>query len=159
MKQIVVLSGTGKTSVVASFAGLAEKPVLSDCDVDAVHVVDGAPGIGCPVIASVAAADLVLVVTEPTVSGEHDLNRVVDLTRHFGMPTVVCINKYDINENVTARIKETAASRDIPVVGTIRYDKAVSKAQTVGATLLKYTSGPVSRDIEAVWRHVVYALG
>jgi len=122
-------------------------------------IVDGSPGIGCPVIASISGADLVVVVTEPTVSGEHDLERVAELTEHFGIPTVVCINKHDINPEATARITERAKARGLASVGHVRYDKAVTKAQTVKATVTEYTGGAVTQDIKAVWRHVVYALG
>ena len=71
-------------------------------------IVDGPPGIGCPVIASVTGASLVLAVTEPTVSGEHDLERVLSLTRHFGIPAAVCVNKWDLNPEMTERIENKA---------------------------------------------------
>ena len=76
-------------------------------------IVDGSPGIGCPVIASISGADRVLVVTEPTLSGQHDLERVIDLAEHFGIPALVCINKWDINPDIAARIETIAAERGI----------------------------------------------
>ena len=75
---------------------------------------DGSPGIGCPVIASISGADLVLVVTEPTLSGEHDLGRVViDLAEHFGIPAMVCINKWDINPEVADRIESDGSEKGL----------------------------------------------
>ena len=92
-------------------------------------IVDGPPGIGCPVIASVTGATLVLVVTEPTVSGEHDLERVLSLARHFDIPAAVCVNKWDLNAEMTERIEEAARRAGARVAGRIRYDRAVTLAQ------------------------------
>ncbi len=85
-------------------------------------IVDGPPGIGCPVIASVTGASLVLVVSEPTVSGEHDLERVLALTRHFEIPAAICVNKWDINPEMTDRIEEKASLAGAKIAGRIRYD-------------------------------------
>lgn len=122
-------------------------------------VIDGSPGIGCPVIASITATNLVLVVTEPTLSGLHDLERVRALTRHFGIPTVVCINKYDLNEKLTAQIEEKASDLDARVIGKVRYDSAVTKAQIMKSSVVEYTGGLVSQQIKSLWREVIYALG
>jgi len=83
------------------------KKIAEDRNLDLV-LIDGSPGIGCPVIASIAGADIALVVTEPTLSGLHDLRRVIDLTRHFGIGTLVCINKWDLNEDIAAQIEAQA---------------------------------------------------
>ena len=122
-------------------------------------IVDGSPGIGCPVIASITGADLVLVVTEPTMSGEHDLRRVAELAAHFEIPTAVCINKYDLNLEMAERIERDSAEHGLKVVGRVRYDPAVTRAQVMKAAVVEYTGGPVSDDIKDLWRHVVYALG
>ena len=122
-------------------------------------IIDGSPGIGCPVIASVTGCDLALVVTEPTLSGAHDFGRVADLTAHFGIPTAVCVNKWDLSPDMTGRIEEGARQRGVAVVGRVRYDPAVTRAQSVKASVVEYTGGAVSQDIRALWRHVVYALG
>ena len=122
-------------------------------------IVDGSPGIGCPVIASITGADLVLIVTEPTLSGRHDLNRVADLTSRFRIPTLLCINKSDINRNMTGQIAEEASNRGIKFAGNIRYDKAFTKAQMMKATVIEYTGGWVSEEVKAVWRKVIYELG
>ena len=88
-------------------------------------LVDGPPGIGCPVIASVTGASLALVVTEPTLSGEHDLQRVLALTQHFEMPAAVCVNKWDINAEMTARIETGAMAGGAWIAGRIRYENGI----------------------------------
>ena len=122
-------------------------------------IVDGSPGIGCPVIASITGADLVLIITEPTLSGKHDLDRVADLTASFGIPTLLCINKSDLNQEITGQITEEAGTRGIKLAGKIRYDKAFTKAQIMKATVIEYTGGRVSEEIKTLWRNVIYALG
>jgi MinD superfamily P-loop ATPase len=122
-------------------------------------LVDGAPGIGCPVIASITGADLVLIVTEPTLSGRHDLRRVADLAATFGIQTLLCINKADINPQMTAQIAEEVRSRGITVVGEIPYDDAFTKAQIMKATVVEYTGGQITERIKTLWRQVTYALG
>jgi len=122
-------------------------------------IIDGSPGIGCPVIASLTGASLVLVVTEPTLSGQHDLERVSQLTAHFGSKTVVCINKYDLNLQMAARMERGAAEMGLKVVGKVSYDPAVTKAQIMRASVVEYTGGKVAEEIKALWRQVVYELG
>jgi len=122
-------------------------------------IIDGSPGIGCPVIASIAGADLVLIITEPTLSGKHDLERVADLAAGFKIPTLVAINKFDLNPNMGEQIEEDARSRNMKVVGKIRYDDSFTKAQILKSTVLEYTGGAVSEDVKASWRNVKYALG
>jgi len=122
-------------------------------------IVDGSPGIGCPVIASVTGADLVLVVTEPTLSGKHDLDRVSQLTANFGIETLVCVNKADINPQITSQISEEARQRGLKVAGEIGYDEAFTKAQIIKASVVEYTGGAVTEQIKALWRQVTYALG
>jgi len=117
-------------------------------------IVDGSPGIGCPVIASITSADLVLVVTEPTLSGQHDLGRVIDLAEHFGTPALVCINKWDINPEVADRIEATARERGVKVAGRIAYDPAVTKAQVAGRSIPEYDDGPLKRQIVTLWNAV-----
>jgi len=121
-------------------------------------IVDGSPGIGCPVIASITGADLVLIVTEPTLSGRHDLGRVADLAANFGIRTLLCINKADINPQMTAQISEEARKRGITVAGEIPYDDAFTKAQIMKATVVEYTGGEITERIKALWRQVTYAL-
>ena len=122
-------------------------------------IVDGSPGIGCPVIASITAADLVLVVTEPTLSGKHDLERVAQLTASFGIKTLVCVNKADVNPQITNQISEDAKKRGLKVIGKIAYDEAFTKAQIVKASVVEYTGGAITEQIKALWRQVIYAMG
>ena len=120
-------------------------------------IIDGSPGIGCPVIASIAGADLVLIITEPTLSGKHDLDRVAELAAGFNIPTLVAINKFDLNTDMAEQIEEDTRKRNIKVVGKIRYDKAFTKAQIMKCSVVEYTGGAVTEDIKALWRNVTYA--
>jgi len=122
-------------------------------------IIDGSPGIGCPVIASVTGADLVLVATEPTLSGLHDLGRVTELTRHFGIKTLVCVNKWDLNAELTAEIEANARRIGVEAVGRIRYDRAVTEAQINKLALVEYTAAGAATDIKEVWSSVSDKLG
>lgn len=112
---------------------------------------DGSPGIGCPVIASLTGAHLVLVVTEPTQSGLHDLMRVTQLTDYFKIPTTMCVNKWDLNEQMAEEIESLAGEKGVKSVGRVRYDSAITRAQVEKSSVIEYTDGPVSQDIRAVW--------
>jgi MinD superfamily P-loop ATPase len=122
-------------------------------------IADGSPGIGCPVIASITGADLVLVVTEPTLSGRHDLGRVADLAAGFGVRALLCINKADINPELAVQISAEARNRGIMLVGEIPYDDAFTRAQIMKATIVEYTGGQITETVKALWRQVMYALG
>jgi MinD superfamily P-loop ATPase len=122
-------------------------------------IVDGSPGIGCPVIASITGADLVLVVTEPTLSGIHDLDRVAQLTSGFGIQTLVCVNKADINPEMTERIENDAEEKGLKVIGKIPYDESFTKAQIMKATLIEYTGGDIAEKVKSMFREITYALG
>jgi MinD superfamily P-loop ATPase len=113
-------------------------------------LVDGPPGIGCPVIASVTGSSLVLVVTEPTVSGEHDLERVLSLARHFRIPAAVCVNKWDLNDEMTKRIEEGARRQGANIAGRVRYDPAVTRAQIEQKAVVE-TDAPSAEDVERLW--------
>ena len=117
-------------------------------------LIDGSPGIGCPVIASITGADLVLVVTEPTLSGEHDLERVADLAGHFGIPTMVCVNKWDLNEAITSRIESRAQERGMQFAGRVRYDRAVTEAQIEKKAVVEYQEDGCAEDIRRLWDSV-----
>jgi len=114
-------------------------------------LIDGAPGIGCPVIASLTGVDLALIVTEPTMSGLHDLERILDVTRHFGIGSVVCINKYDINEENSNRITAFCRQRGVEMVGNIPYDPVVTEAMVAGMPVVEFSEGKVSDAIKNVW--------
>jgi len=117
-------------------------------------IVDGPPGIGCPVIASVTGASLVIVVSEPTVSGEHDLERALVLTRHFAIPSLVCVNKWDLNPQMTERIEHKAQLAGAQIAGRIRYDLGVIKAQLEACTVVE-TETVAAQDICQIWQCVM----
>jgi len=120
---------------------------------------DGPPGIGCPVIASIGGAGGVLIVTEPTVSGKHDMTRVADLAAHFNVPAMVCINKFDINFDATRDIERYAGEKGLPVVGRIPFDPEFVKSMVQGQTLFEYHSGSkTGRAVEEIWREVTAEL-
>ncbi len=121
-------------------------------------ICDGSPGIGCPVIASISGASMVLIVTEPTLSGLHDLHRVADLCAQFRLKTGVCVNKADINPEMTERIETEAGRRGIPLLGRIRYDDSVTRAQIRGRTVVELDGGPASADVRALWERVSDAI-
>jgi MinD superfamily P-loop ATPase len=121
-------------------------------------LIDGPPGIGCPVIASVTGTDLVLAVTEPTLSGLHDLERVRQLAGHFQTKIVVCVNKYDLNSEMTRRIEETCAKEGAQIVGRIPYDRVVTDAQVSKLTVIEHSDGAVSKEIRKMWERVARML-
>ncbi len=115
---------------------------------------DGPPGTGCPVIASVSGTDLVIIVTEPTVSGVHDMERVLDLASHFGIRSLVIVNKADLNRKQAARIETIAAASGSRVIGEIPFDPAVNDSLMAGKTVLDYGAGPAAEAVEAAWREL-----
>jgi len=117
-------------------------------------IIDGSPGIGCPVIASITGASLLLVVTEPTVSGMHDLNRVADLAKHFGVPGLVCVNKWDLNPEMTAAIEAEAVNRTQTIAGRVRYDRSVTESQILKQSVVEYQKNGCAEDIRVLWRAV-----
>ena len=121
-------------------------------------IVDGSPGIGCPVIASIGGADMVLAVTEPTMSGLHDLERVVSLAKHFGIPAAVCINKADINPEMAGKIETFCHGEGLQLLGLIPYDTAVTKAQLEAKSVVECSDGEVAREMRSMWDGALRAL-
>jgi MinD superfamily P-loop ATPase len=117
-------------------------------------LVDGSPGIGCPVIASITGADLVLAVSEPTMSGLHDLERVLELAAGFRVPVAVCINKYDLNLVMAQRIAERAEAAGAACVGEIPFDRSVTAAMIAGQTLPEFGPSPAATAVRRVWEKV-----
>ncbi|MBN2333391.1 MAG: ATP-binding protein [Deltaproteobacteria bacterium] len=117
-------------------------------------VSDGPPGIGCPVTAAITGTTLVLIVTEPTISGIHDMERVADLCRHFQVPVQVCINKYSINLVNTQKIRHYCADRGIPVVGEIPFEPLVNKAQVARKSVVDFDCGSVGQVVRQMWQEV-----
>lgn len=117
-------------------------------------IIDGPPGIGCPVIASVTGADLALIVTEPTLSGIWDLKRALELTRHFQIETLACINKYDLNLKNSKDIEKFCEESKIEVAGRISFDFLVIKAMVQGKTIMEYSESPPAKEIEEMWERI-----
>jgi MinD superfamily P-loop ATPase len=117
-------------------------------------IIDGPPGIGCPVIASVAGVDLVLVVVEPTLSGIHDMERILGLAKHFKIPALACINKYDINSGNTEGIREYCERDGVEVVGMIPFDVRVIDALVHRKSVIEYPCGNVTEQVTRIWEKV-----
>ncbi|MBN1354385.1 MAG: ATP-binding protein [Candidatus Omnitrophica bacterium] len=114
-------------------------------------IVDGAPGIGCPVIASLSGIDCAVVVTEPTLSGLHDADRVLNVAKHFGILTKLIINKYDLNPDMAGKIERYCRDNNISLIGKISFDKKVVEAMVHGKTIIEYESGKAKKEIREVW--------
>jgi len=121
-------------------------------------IMDGPPGIGCPVIAAITGASMLLMVTEPTLSGAHDLERVLHLANHFRIPSMVCVNKWDINPSQTEEIEKMAQSLGAEIAGRIAYDPGVTAAQVAGKTVVE-TKAPAAEDMKEIWTAVSKSLG
>ncbi len=119
---------------------------------DTMTIIDASPGIGCPVISSITGCDAVLVVTEPTQSGLKDLERVVKLCRHFGVLTMVCVNKCDINEKLTQTIEAFIQKQAISLVGRIPYDDTVMQSINELTPITKYKESEAYKAIFKMWK-------
>ncbi len=117
-------------------------------------IVDGPPGIGCPVIASLANIDLALIVTEPTLSGIHDMERIADVAKHFSVPTEVVINKYDINLKNTQEIRKICQDRNVEVLGELPFSEDVIRSLVKGVPIVEFCNGQIAKDIVALWEKV-----
>ena len=117
-------------------------------------IMDGSPGIGCPVIASLSGADLALVVTEPTPSGVHDMERIAELAGHFKIRTICAINKFDLNTANSAQVEAWCRERGIPVVGKIPFDTEVVRAVVRGVPLVEDSRGPAADEVRKMWEVV-----
>jgi MinD superfamily P-loop ATPase len=116
---------------------------------------DGPPGLACPVIASITGADGVLIVTEPTLSGHHDMDRVVELANHFEIPAAVCINKYDLNRDMTETIEEYARDKGLPVVGRIPFDPSFTEAMVQKQTIMEYNAScSAAQAVQGIWERL-----
>ena len=127
--------------------------ILSEKENNDLIIIDGPPGIGCPVIASVSGVDLSLVITEPTMSGIHDLQRALQLLKHFNVTPLVCVNMYDINKENTDKILEFCEENNIKVVGKISFNPKVTEAMVNGKTIIEYApESDVAKEIEGIWK-------
>ena len=121
-------------------------------------IADGSPGIGCSVIASITGADLIVIVTEPTISAQHDLARIIELIEHFKIPAIVCINKFDINLKIAKEIETNADRNGINVAAKIPYDPVVTKAQIAGQSIIEYSNNNITDSVKALWQNVMNVL-
>jgi MinD superfamily P-loop ATPase len=121
-------------------------------------ITDGPPGTGCPVISSLSGANLALLVTEPTLSGIHDLERVIGVCRHFGIPALVCINKYDINQKNTEEIERYCFDQGIEVAAKIPFDNVFTEALIKRVPVVEYDGAQVSQAIEKLWQFICRVL-
>lgn len=123
-------------------------------------IIDGSPGIGCPVIASISGVDACLIVTEPTLSGIHDLKRVLQLLKHFNVTPFVCVNMYNINADNTYKILAFCKEKEIDLVGTILFSPEVTKAMVNGKTIVEYAPESIITDeIMCMWKKLSLFLG
>jgi MinD superfamily P-loop ATPase len=116
---------------------------------------DGPPGIGCPVISALSGQDLAVIVTEPTPSGRHDLERILELCTHFKIPAAIIINKCDLNPEISREIEAYCAHRDIPTVARLPHDKDVTHAMVQRKTVTEFTNDGISADIREAWERIL----
>ncbi len=129
------------------------REVAQENELDLV-LIDGSPGIGCPVIASITGADQLLVVSEPTMSGLHDMERVLELAAGFRVPVAVCVNKHDLNLVMTQRIAEQAETAGAVFLGEIPFDRSVTAAMIAGQTLPEFGPSPAATAVGKIWEKV-----
>ena len=129
----------------------AAKRIAEEANSDVV-IIDGPPGIGCPVIASLTGADLALIVTEPSPSGIHDMERIHQLTRHFSISACCCVNKFDLNLKNTSEIETWCQKNAVPLIGKIAYDEAVINSVIHGLPLIQFVENGAAQDIKVLWQ-------
>lgn len=117
-------------------------------------IIDGSPGIGCPVIASITGVDLVLIVAEPTISGIHDMKRIIDTARNFGIKCIICINKYDINIEKAKEIEQYCKKANISIVGKIPNDAQIIKATNLGLSIIEIEESKAKEEIIKMWDNI-----
>lgn len=127
---------------------------IGERDGRGVLIMDGSPGIGCPVIASLSGTDMALVVTEPTPSGVHDMKRIVDLAGHFKIRTICAVNKSDLNTENSAQLETWCTEHGVPVAGKIPFDTEVVDSVTRGLPLVECSHGPAAAAIRKIWDKV-----
>ena len=115
-------------------------------------LIDGAPGVGCPVIASLSNVDLAVVITEPTLSGQHDLERILDLTGHFKIPALICVNKWDLHPEMSDTIEAACKNRGVELLGKIPFDPAVIDCQLQGVPVTSSDTSLASCSIRDIWK-------
>lgn len=119
-------------------------------------ITDGPPGIGCPVIAAIGGATALVVIVEPTVSGLHDMTRLADLATHFKVPCLLCVNKFDLNIEMTERLEEEARQRKMTILGRVPFDPLFTQAMIAGKTIVEYQDDSLAATaVREVWEAIV----
>ena len=119
-------------------------------------ITDGPPGVGCPVIASITGATVLLIVVEPSLSSLHDMKRVADLADHFSIPYLLCINKFDINQELTEAIQQEAARRNVEIAGYIPFDAAFTHAMVAGKNIVDYAGeSALVKNLHSIWTNII----
>lgn len=132
----------------------AAAKLAADQNIDLL-ITDGPPGVGCPVIASMGGAGAVVIVTEPTVSGLHDMQRVADLAQHFKVPRLVCVNKFDLNPEMTRVIERWAIQNEIPVLGRVPFDPVFTQAMVQAQTVIEFDGqGVAAQAMRDIWEKI-----
>ena len=121
-------------------------------------IIDGPPGIGCPVISAIAGVDLVLVVSEPTVSGVHDAERVLGVAKHFRIPAMMLVNKADLNPQMAEMLERFCLDCEVKLAGRLPYDNVTTEAMIAGKTVIEYSDGAFSAELREVWAKVLVSL-
>jgi MinD superfamily P-loop ATPase len=129
-----------------------EAKAIAEKEGKEIIIVDGSPGIGCPVVSSLSGASYVVLVTEPSVSGIHDLKRVHELVKRFGIKAGCIINKADINSNKTKEIHTFLKEENIELINEIPYDENFTKAMTMGKTIVEFDNGNIKQILEDSWK-------
>jgi MinD superfamily P-loop ATPase len=118
-------------------------------------IIDGPPGIGCPVIASLSGVDLALIVTEPTIAGIHDMERILEVTDHFSIPAKVVVNKYDINMENTESITEICHHKNVEVLAHLPFSEKIVQSMVEGIPMTEFSDNGVAKAISDLWQALV----
>lgn len=153
-----LLPGSENSGKLVSMVRAKAKEIAEKCGINLI-LIDGPPGIGCPVISSITGAHLAVLVTEPTMTGVHDLERVLSLARHFDVQTAVVVNKGDVNPSCTEDIKSFCRYRQIDFLGSIPYEPMITEAQRQGKTVLEFApDSPASGAIYQIYERLAKGL-
>jgi MinD superfamily P-loop ATPase len=121
-------------------------------------IIDGPPGIGCPVISAIAGVDLVLIVSEPTVSGIHDAERVIGVTKHFRIPAMLLVNKFDLNLEMTEKLERFCLDNGVELAGRLPYDNVTTEAMIAEKTVIEQSDGQFARELRTIWNRLLDSL-
>jgi MinD superfamily P-loop ATPase len=146
--------GSGTSGLLVTEVKRQMKAAAKDAEL---AIIDGSPGIGCPVIASLSGVDMVLIVAEPSVSGISDMERVINTAERFRTKIVVCINKYDTNIEHTEKIEKLCEERGLPVLGRISFDSEAVKAINKGRSIVELDCAS-GRAVRAVYERAMEVL-